>query len=129
VPKAIRAGLCYATEDRKTYGLVLINDIRQNIPLANLKGIANGIVVDNRREREVAQTYRKRMAIKSSGIDQKTVNLSGGNQQKVVLEQVALCRARHPDPRRADARHRCRRQIRDLHHHQRTGGGRQRPWS
>ncbi|NMG39346.1 ATP-binding cassette domain-containing protein [Chelativorans sp. ZYF759] len=87
VPKAIKAGLCYATEDRKTYGLVLINDIRQNIPLANLKGIANGIVVDNRREREVAQTYRARMSIKSSGIDQKTVNLSGGNQQKVVLSK------------------------------------------
>ena len=87
VPKAIANGLCYATEDRKTYGLVLINDIRHNIPLANLKGVANGIVVDNRREREVAQTYRKRMAIKSSGIDQKTVNLSGGNQQKVVLSK------------------------------------------
>lgn len=87
VPKAIRNGLCYATEDRKTYGLVLINDIRQNIPLANLKGIANGIVVDSRREREVAQTYRTRMSIKSSGIDQKTVNLSGGNQQKVVLSK------------------------------------------
>lgn len=87
VPKAIRSGLCYATEDRKTYGLVLINDIRQNIPLANLSGIANGIVVDSRREREVAQSYRRRMAIKSSGIDQKTVNLSGGNQQKVVLSK------------------------------------------
>ena len=67
VPKAIRAGLCYATEDRKTYGLVLINDIRQNIPLANLKGVANGLVVDSRREREVAQSYRTRMSIKSSG--------------------------------------------------------------
>jgi len=87
VPKAIRAGLCYATEDRKTYGLVLINDIRQNIPLANLKGVANGLVVDSRREREVAQSYRTRMSIKSSGIDQKTVNLSGGNQQKVVLSK------------------------------------------
>jgi len=87
VPKAIRAGLCYATEDRKTYGLVLINDIRHNVPLANLKGIANGIVVDSRREREVAQNYRSRMSIKSSGIDQKTVNLSGGNQQKVVLSK------------------------------------------
>jgi putative multiple sugar transport system ATP-binding protein len=87
VPKAIRNGLCYATEDRKTYGLVLINDIRHNIPLSNLEGVAKGIVVDTHAEREVAQRYRQRMAIKCSGIDQKTVNLSGGNQQKVVLSK------------------------------------------
>lgn len=87
VPKAIANGICYATEDRKTYGLVLDQPIRDNIPLANLDGIANGIVVDNHKEREVAERYRKLMAIKSSGIGQKTVNLSGGNQQKVVLSK------------------------------------------
>ncbi|WP_421953193.1 multiple monosaccharide ABC transporter ATP-binding protein [Pelagibacterium sp.] len=87
VPKTIANGICYATEDRKTYGLVLDQPIRDNVPLANLDGIANGIVVDNHKEREVAERYRKLMAIKSSGIGQKTVNLSGGNQQKVVLSK------------------------------------------
>ncbi|WP_127142436.1 multiple monosaccharide ABC transporter ATP-binding protein [Pelagibacterium montanilacus] len=87
VPKAIANGLCYATEDRKTYGLVLINDIRHNVPLANLGGVSKGLVVDAHAERDVAQRYRERMSIKSSGIDQKTGNLSGGNQQKVVLSK------------------------------------------
>ena len=87
VHKAIENRICYATEDRKTYGLVLDQPIRDNVPLANLKGIANGLVVDSHKEREVAERYRKRMAIKSSGIAQKTVNLSGGNQQKVVLSK------------------------------------------
>ncbi len=87
VHKSIANGICYATEDRKTYGLVLDQPIRDNVPLANLNGIANGIVVDNHKEREVAERYRKLMAIKSSGIGQKTVNLSGGNQQKVVLSK------------------------------------------
>src|SRR5690606_12002263 len=87
VGKAIANRICYATEDRKTFGLVLDQPIRDNIPLANLDGIANGIVVDGHKEREVAERYRKLMAIKSSGIGQKTVNLSGGNQQKVVLSK------------------------------------------
>ncbi|WMT91683.1 multiple monosaccharide ABC transporter ATP-binding protein [Pelagibacterium sp. H642] len=87
VEKAITNRICYATEDRKTYGLVLDQAIRDNVPLANLKGIANGIVVDSHKEREVAERYRQLMAIKSSGIGQKTVNLSGGNQQKVVLSK------------------------------------------
>jgi putative multiple sugar transport system ATP-binding protein len=87
VEKAIANRICYATEDRKTFGLVLDQPIRDNVPLANLKGIANGIVVDSHKEREVAERYRKLMAIKSSGIGQKTVNLSGGNQQKVVLSK------------------------------------------
>ncbi|WP_332718339.1 multiple monosaccharide ABC transporter ATP-binding protein [Pelagibacterium mangrovi] len=87
VEKAIANRICYATEDRKTFGLVLDQPIRDNVPLANLKGIANGIIVDSHKEREVAERYRKLMAIKSSGIGQKTVNLSGGNQQKVVLSK------------------------------------------
>jgi putative multiple sugar transport system ATP-binding protein len=85
VSRAIAAGLCYATEDRKTYGLVLDETIRRNIPLARLAGIANGIVVDDARELAVAREYRDRIRIKSSGVGQEVVNLSGGNQQKVVL--------------------------------------------
>ena len=75
------------TEDRKSLGLVLIDTIRRNIPLANLAGIANRGVVDNRREGEIGNDFRKRMNIRSSSIEQETVNLSGGNQQKVVLSK------------------------------------------
>ncbi|MCF7701225.1 multiple monosaccharide ABC transporter ATP-binding protein [Loktanella sp. M215] len=87
VRRAIDAGLAYATEDRKTYGLVLDDTIRRNVPLANLPGVSNGMVVDKVREAEVATQYRTRLKIKSSSIEQETVNLSGGNQQKVVLSK------------------------------------------
>ena len=87
VSRAISAGLCYLTEDRKTYGLVLDQTIRRNIPLANLEGVSNGIVVDERRELDVAREYRDRIRIKSSSVAQEVVNLSGGNQQKVVLSK------------------------------------------
>lgn len=87
VERAIGAGICYATEDRKQFGLVLDQPIRTNVPLANLAGIADGIIIDAHKEREVAERFRKRMAIKSWGIGQRTVNLSGGNQQKVVLSK------------------------------------------
>ena len=87
VARAIGNGLCYATEDRKTYGLILDEPIRRNIPLANLFGISDGIVVDEGRELAVAGDYRERMHIKCSGVGQEVVNLSGGNQQKVVLSK------------------------------------------
>jgi putative multiple sugar transport system ATP-binding protein len=87
VPKAVAAGLAYATEDRKTYGLVLDQTIRRNIPLANLEAIAKRGVVDRHRESEVAEEYRRRINIRSSSIEQAAINLSGGNQQKVVLSK------------------------------------------
>ncbi|MGB2200172.1 MAG: multiple monosaccharide ABC transporter ATP-binding protein [Pseudooceanicola atlanticus] len=87
VRRAINAGLAYATEDRKTYGLVLEDTIRRNVPIADLPAIARNGIVDRNREAEVASEYRKKLAIKSSSIEQATVNLSGGNQQKVVLSK------------------------------------------
>jgi putative multiple sugar transport system ATP-binding protein len=87
VRQAISAGLAYATEDRKTYGLVLDDTIRRNVPMARLPAIARNGIVDREREAEVATEYRTRLAIKSSSIEQATVNLSGGNQQKVVLSK------------------------------------------
>jgi putative multiple sugar transport system ATP-binding protein len=87
VARAIRAGLCYVTEDRKTYGLVLGDPIRRNISLANLAGVSHNGVIDRHRETEVASRYRDRMRIKSTDVEQKTLNLSGGNQQKVVLSK------------------------------------------
>jgi putative multiple sugar transport system ATP-binding protein len=84
---AIRAGLAYVTEDRKALGLVLTQDIKHNITLANLPGIARRGVIDNHQESRVAGRYRDMLKIRSSGIHQKTIDLSGGNQQKVVLSK------------------------------------------
>jgi putative multiple sugar transport system ATP-binding protein len=84
---AIRAGLAYVTEDRKALGLVLTQDIKNNVTLANLPGIARRGVIDNHQESRVAGRYRDMLKIRSSGIHQKTIDLSGGNQQKVVLSK------------------------------------------
>jgi putative multiple sugar transport system ATP-binding protein len=82
---AIAAGLAYVTEDRKGDGLILIQDVKQNITLANLKGISNQGIVDNNAEVKVADEYRVSLNIKTPSIEQKVSNLSGGNQQKVSL--------------------------------------------
>jgi putative multiple sugar transport system ATP-binding protein len=87
IQKAIGAGVAYVTEDRKSLGLVLNEDIKNNVTLANLPGVAWRGVIDNHREQKVARQYRDMLRIRSSGIFQKTVNLSGGNQQKVVLSK------------------------------------------
>jgi putative multiple sugar transport system ATP-binding protein len=87
VQKAISAGLAYVTEDRKTLGLVLNEDIKHNITLANLEGVSDGGVIDDGREASVATRYRTALRIRSSSIHQRALDLSGGNQQKVVLSK------------------------------------------
>lgn len=87
VRRAIDAGLAYVTEDRKHLGLLLAEDIRKNITLANLPGVAPGRVIDDGAELKVAQEYRARMRIRCSSVYQETGKLSGGNQQKVVLSK------------------------------------------
>jgi putative multiple sugar transport system ATP-binding protein len=87
IPKAMEAGLAYATEDRKTFGLVLIDHIKHNVTLANLGDVSRSSVIDENKELSVAQKYRKDLAIRCSSVFQRTVNLSGGNQQKVVLSK------------------------------------------
>lgn len=83
--EAIEAGLAYVTEDRKAKGLVLIQDVRQNITLANLKALARRGIIDPNAEIQVAEGYRVSLNIKTPTIEQKVMNLSGGNQQKVCL--------------------------------------------
>jgi putative multiple sugar transport system ATP-binding protein len=73
------------TEDRKALGLVLEESIAKNVTLANLVGVALRGILDKRREAKVAEDYRKALAIRTPTVQQKVVNLSGGNQQKVVL--------------------------------------------
>ncbi|WP_291047959.1 multiple monosaccharide ABC transporter ATP-binding protein [Herbiconiux sp.] len=87
VSEAIDAGLAYATEDRKTYGLNLIDDIKRNISMAALDKLASLGLVDDGREFAVANEYRKSMNIKAPSVLARTGKLSGGNQQKVVLSK------------------------------------------
>lgn len=87
VERAIASGLAYATEDRKSLGLVLEEDIRKNVTLANLPGVAERGIIDDIRELAVANDYRAKLRIRSPSVYQQTVNLSGGNQQKVVLSK------------------------------------------
>ncbi|MCM3696104.1 multiple monosaccharide ABC transporter ATP-binding protein [Microbacterium oleivorans] len=87
VSEAIANGLAYATEDRKTYGLNLIEDIKRNISMASLKKLEKAGLVDDNEEFAVANQYRKSMNIKAPTVLAKTGKLSGGNQQKVVLSK------------------------------------------
>jgi putative multiple sugar transport system ATP-binding protein len=87
IQKAVASGIAYVTEDRKSLGLILNEDIKNNVTLANLPGIAWRGVIDDHKEASVAGQYRTMLKIRSSSIFQKTLNLSGGNQQKVVLSK------------------------------------------
>lgn len=82
---AIRAHLAYVTEDRKGDGLILIQDVKQNITLANLQAISVRGVMNDNAEVKVANEYRTNLNIKTPSIEQKLKNLSGGNQQKVSV--------------------------------------------
>jgi putative multiple sugar transport system ATP-binding protein len=82
---AIGAGMAYVTEDRKGNGLILIQDVKENITLANLRAIAHRSVIDTNAEIKVANEYRTSLNIKTPNVDQRLSNLSGGNQQKVCL--------------------------------------------
>jgi putative multiple sugar transport system ATP-binding protein len=87
VSEAIEHGIAYATEDRKTYGLNLIEDIKRNISMASLKKLEKfGLVHDNE-EYRVATEFKNSMNIKAPNVLVKTGKLSGGNQQKVVLSK------------------------------------------
>ncbi|HZJ22529.1 MAG TPA: multiple monosaccharide ABC transporter ATP-binding protein [Anaerolineales bacterium] len=87
INKAIANGLAYATEDRKAYGLILIEQIKDNITLSNLEEISDAGVINEPKELTVTREYRNKLNIKCSSILQLAVNLSGGNQQKVVLSK------------------------------------------
>lgn len=85
VRQAIDAGLGYVTEDRKSLGLNLLDDIKTTTVSANLKKISRGIVVDTNKEFMVAEQYRKSLRTKTPSVEEGVSKLSGGNQQKVVL--------------------------------------------
>ncbi|HTG71249.1 MAG TPA: multiple monosaccharide ABC transporter ATP-binding protein [Candidatus Udaeobacter sp.] len=87
INQAIDHGIAYVTEDRKHYGLILIDDIKRNITLTSLHKISRNMVVNANQEIVEAENFRSKLNIKTPSILQKTGNLSGGNQQKVVLSK------------------------------------------
>src|SRR5699024_4627049 len=87
VPSAIANGLAYVSEDRKSLGLNLLMDIRENVTLSSLDKISQKGVLDKEKEVTEAENFRKKMRIKTNSIHQIVSSLSGGNQQKVVLSK------------------------------------------
>ncbi|MCM3789547.1 ATP-binding cassette domain-containing protein [Domibacillus indicus] len=87
VTSAIKQGMAYVSEDRKGNGLILMDDIKQNITLASLDKISKRSIIDENKEKIEAEHYRKKLRIKTPSVLQKAGNLSGGNQQKIVLSK------------------------------------------
>ncbi len=87
VAAAIKNGLAYVTEDRKELGLILEEDIQKNITLTNLKEVSSLHIINKAKEAQIAEHYRGAMNIRTPSVFQKVMNLSGGNQQKVVLSK------------------------------------------
>lgn len=90
VSRAIDNGIAYVTEDRKDYGLILIDNVKNNISLANFDKISENSVINKNEEIRIAEDYRKDLNIRSRDILQPVEDLSGGNQQKVVLSRWML---------------------------------------
>ncbi|MEM1360676.1 MAG: multiple monosaccharide ABC transporter ATP-binding protein [Pseudomonadota bacterium] len=87
VPRAIAAGLAYVTEDRKSLGLILDESIQRNITLSNLGAVSRSAILRSAEETRVSESYKNALNIRTPSVFQRVVNLSGGNQQKVVLSK------------------------------------------
>ncbi|WP_148411809.1 sugar ABC transporter ATP-binding protein [Murimonas intestini] len=82
---AVHAGIGYLSEDRKRYGVVVDKTVAENTTMASLENFTNGIFVNNKKEKEITKKYVDALKTKTPSIEQKVKNLSGGNQQKVVI--------------------------------------------
>ena len=91
---AINAGIGFVTEDRKGEGLVLIRDCKENISLAALKDFEKVIHLNLGREARACEGFVQKMRIKTPSLRQKVLNLSGGNQQKIVLAKWLMSDAK-----------------------------------
>ena len=85
IKDAIKHKIAYVTEDRKGNGLVLTNPIKINTTLANLEAVSNKSIIDQDKEYQVAVEYKDKLRTKTPSVEQNVGNLSGGNQQKVLL--------------------------------------------
>lgn len=83
--EAIAAGIGFVPEDRKLQGLFLAMSVRQNVVASNLEACSGALFMDTRREAALTEDMVARLRIKTPSIEQKVLNLSGGNQQKVLL--------------------------------------------
>ncbi len=118
VREAIDQRIAYVPEDRAQHGLVRPQTIRENVSMAILDRITRRSVVDTAREKALAEDAIKRFAIRARGPGQVVAQLSGGKPAEGRHRQVAGDRSANPDPRRADARRRRRRQDRDPQAHE-----------
>ena len=84
---AIQKGIAYASEDRRGEGLILKNDVKFNMGLVSLKNLVQGVHVSHSKWDELVEDYRKKFSIKITSPKQLAGDLSGGNQQKVVLSK------------------------------------------
>lgn len=91
---AIKQGIALVPENRKEQGLILIQSIAHNISLTVLEQFIKPFKVDFEKEREIVDYYGNRLSIKMSSLNQKVVNLSGGNQQKVVISKWLAAKPR-----------------------------------
>lgn len=91
---AIRLGIGYIPEDRKNQGVFLRMSIKWNTVINNIRQYCRGVFVDNRAEDKVAAEYQERFQIKTPSLEQKVNNLSGGNQQKVVISKTLAANSR-----------------------------------
>lgn len=82
---AVKNGIGYLSEDRKRYGIVVQKTVAENTTMAALENYTSGLFINKKAEEEVAQKYVEALGTKTPGTDQLVVNLSGGNQQKVVI--------------------------------------------
>ena len=80
-----KCGIGYLSEDRKRYGIVVQKSVAENTTMATLEKFMSGPFIDKKKENKIAQEYVEQLATKTPGTDQLVVNLSGGNQQKVVI--------------------------------------------
>lgn len=82
---AVKYGIGYLSEDRKRYGIVVQKTVAENSTMATLEKYMKGIFINKKAEKEVSEKYVESLATKTPSVDQLVVNLSGGNQQKVVI--------------------------------------------
>ena len=83
--QAVRNGICYLSEDRKRFGLMLDKSVVENSAIASVDDYIQRILIDDAKMREVAEYYNKLLRTKTPSMDQLLKNLSGGNQQKVII--------------------------------------------
>jgi len=88
---AVKYGIGYLSEDRKRFGIVTAKSVAENTTLACLDDYMSGIFIDKKKENEISQKFVDDLSTKTPSVDQQVVNLSGGNQQKVVIAKW-LCK-------------------------------------